>query len=221
MSSSPCPVCESPLDFEPWSNGVSSQEICPSCGIHFGYNDARASLRLLVYEGWRREWIARGRRPIDGADWKQVGTKVVSAAWAWRKANERVHVLRPPSDKLLQLIRGWIADARAGDHVGMLNADYTGLLIYGDIGGAAYIRADGSIDIEDDLPGSSWSTDPNILTSVLVCAVKRRPELAELLPERKALDTNCADCGATGWETLGSITIICEICHGLGWVSPQ
>ena len=82
MSGTSCPVCASTLDFEPWQNGVSAQEICPSCGIHFGYNDARADLRPFVYAEWRREWNARGRRPISGAEWNQVATSVMQAAKA-------------------------------------------------------------------------------------------------------------------------------------------
>ena len=80
MPQSSCPVCESVLDFEPWQDGVSSQEICPFCGIHFGYNDARPDLREAVYAEWRSEWNSGGRRPITGPDWKRVSASVANRA---------------------------------------------------------------------------------------------------------------------------------------------
>jgi hypothetical protein len=59
-----CPVCGFPgLDAPPWVDGSPSDEICPSCGIQFGYDDAaggRADRRAAIYERWRSEWIARG-----------------------------------------------------------------------------------------------------------------------------------------------------------------
>ena len=87
MSQVKCPVCESALDFSPWQNGVSSHGICPSCGIHFGYNDARSDLRSFVYSEWRREWDARGRRPISGPEWKEVAASVLQAAQARLRTN--------------------------------------------------------------------------------------------------------------------------------------
>ena len=36
-----CPVCGyAGLDDPPWQGGAPSDEICPSCGTHFGYDDA-------------------------------------------------------------------------------------------------------------------------------------------------------------------------------------
>jgi hypothetical protein len=87
VSETSCPVCESALDFEPWPGGISSQEICPFCGIHFGYNDARPDLRQAVYAEWRGEWIAAGRRPITGAEWKRVATVVMRRVLASAQAN--------------------------------------------------------------------------------------------------------------------------------------
>ena len=75
-----CPVCDSALDFEPWRDGIASQEICPFCGIHFGYNDASPDLRQAVYTEWRSEWYAAGRRPITGADWQRVAAAVAERA---------------------------------------------------------------------------------------------------------------------------------------------
>jgi hypothetical protein len=59
-----CPVCELPLDFEPWTNGVGSQEICPRCGIQFGYADCAGgdeAKRKVIYAEWRGRWTAAGR----------------------------------------------------------------------------------------------------------------------------------------------------------------
>jgi hypothetical protein len=73
-----CPVCGyDGLDEEPWSDGSPSDEICPSCGIHFGYDDAAGGdphARQEIYATWRQRWLAaampwssRGR-PVP-ADW--------------------------------------------------------------------------------------------------------------------------------------------------------
>ena len=62
----PCPACEQVVLDEPaWSDESSaSDDICPSCGIQFGYQDAALDSRELVYERWRESWLANGRRPI-------------------------------------------------------------------------------------------------------------------------------------------------------------
>ena len=63
-----CPVCDVDLDFTPWSGESASDEICPSCGIQFGYNDANPHSRKQVYHEWRKAWIANNRRPFHGKD---------------------------------------------------------------------------------------------------------------------------------------------------------
>lgn len=73
-----CLVCGfGGLQVSPWADGEPSDEICPSCGTHFGYDDVaggRADLRERIYLRRRLEWIKRGspwysasRRPP--ADW--------------------------------------------------------------------------------------------------------------------------------------------------------
>ena len=61
-----CSVCGFPdLDEPPWTDGSGSNEICPSCGIHFGYDDAAggdAARREAVYREWRRRWIDDGMK---------------------------------------------------------------------------------------------------------------------------------------------------------------
>ncbi len=74
-----CPVCGYPdLGEPPWDNDSPSDEICPSCGTHFGYDDAAggdAGKREGVYrrrrEAWRVAgcpWFSRGTQPPAG--WK-------------------------------------------------------------------------------------------------------------------------------------------------------
>jgi len=48
----------------PWTgDSGGSDEICPSCGLHFGYHDAAGgdpARREAVYRTWRAAWVARG-----------------------------------------------------------------------------------------------------------------------------------------------------------------
>lgn len=58
-----CPVCGYELDFLPWKGESSSLEICPCCGIQFGYHDAAGDdydSRVPIYERWRKRWIEEG-----------------------------------------------------------------------------------------------------------------------------------------------------------------
>jgi hypothetical protein len=60
-----CPVCGYELDFAPWVGESSADEICPSCGIQFGYDDAASGdpqARSNVYDEWRESWIKNGMR---------------------------------------------------------------------------------------------------------------------------------------------------------------
>lgn len=53
-----CSVCGFPgLDEQPYyPDGGASDEICPSCGFQFGYDDdSEESLQK-----WRQDWINRG-----------------------------------------------------------------------------------------------------------------------------------------------------------------
>jgi hypothetical protein len=64
--SAACPACSYGGLYEPpWSaDGSPSDEICPCCGIQFGYDDAaggNTAGRQQVYQRWREEWISRGR----------------------------------------------------------------------------------------------------------------------------------------------------------------
>ena len=58
-----CPVCGFDLGFLPWDNGSASFEICPCCGIQFGYTDVAGGdieQRILLYADWRLDWIKEG-----------------------------------------------------------------------------------------------------------------------------------------------------------------
>ena len=60
-----CPVCGYGLAFATWDGDSPSDEICPSCGIQFGYDDAAGGdlqARDNVYDQWRESWIKRGMK---------------------------------------------------------------------------------------------------------------------------------------------------------------
>ena len=61
-----CPVCGSPGFLEPpWdANGCASFDICDSCGIQFGYNDARRDVQDRIWARWRELWLANGKKPL-------------------------------------------------------------------------------------------------------------------------------------------------------------
>lgn len=69
-SQHPCPACGYDLRFRPWTGDSASDEICPSCGIQFGYDDAAGgdpNGRPAIYSEWRRAWIR------DGMKWQGRG----------------------------------------------------------------------------------------------------------------------------------------------------
>jgi hypothetical protein len=60
-----CPVCGYPdLHSDPWENDAPSDEICPSCGTHFGYDDVAggdASRRSRIWRERREAWKSNGK----------------------------------------------------------------------------------------------------------------------------------------------------------------
>jgi hypothetical protein len=65
-----CPACGFVLPFEPWSGESPSDEICPCCGIQFGYDDAAGGDRQRrgeLYQRWRKDWLAAGM------PWRSIG----------------------------------------------------------------------------------------------------------------------------------------------------
>jgi len=77
-----CKVCGFPnLNEEPRGDATGgSYEICPSCGIQFGFHDEAGGdpkRRLKVYEEWRQAWIGGGMvwdkgRTEQPPDWNPV-----------------------------------------------------------------------------------------------------------------------------------------------------
>jgi hypothetical protein len=73
-----CLACGYPgLDEPPWNGLSGSDQICPCCGLHFGYDDhvaGREDLRPTFYHGWRLKWHTDGMAwwssvpPPDGWD---------------------------------------------------------------------------------------------------------------------------------------------------------
>jgi hypothetical protein len=57
-----CPACEFDLGEPPCQDGSPSHEICPSCGLQFGYQDmkARGDRADAFYHGWRSCWLTHG-----------------------------------------------------------------------------------------------------------------------------------------------------------------
>lgn len=59
-----CPACGyDRLEEPPWRDGSGSLEICPSCGIQFGYTDAAGGdleARKELHAAWRKRWRAAG-----------------------------------------------------------------------------------------------------------------------------------------------------------------
>ena len=69
-----CPVCGyGGLEAPPHNpvNGGASNEICPSCGFQFGFDDDD---RHVSYEEWRDRWVSNGMQwfsagQIPPANW--------------------------------------------------------------------------------------------------------------------------------------------------------
>ena len=83
-----CPACGTALDFAPWHGGSSSDEICPCCGIQFGYDDAAggdAERRRQVYDSWREKWIA------GGMQWTSTG-RAAPSDWDPKRQLEEIGI---------------------------------------------------------------------------------------------------------------------------------
>lgn len=63
-----CPVCGFNIykcyGSYPWDNDIYSSEVCPSCGIEYGYEDSTDDLqkRQEVYIELRKKWIDSGMK---------------------------------------------------------------------------------------------------------------------------------------------------------------
>lgn len=99
-----------------------------------------------------------------------------------------------------------------------------GMLLYGTIGHAAYLRADGSVwfhvaalslDTEDDEEYEWQVAAGTDRLRALLMGTRRYPELLELLPTRPADAVECLRCTGTGRFFPN---VYCHLCGGLGWV---
>lgn len=83
-----CPICGFPaLERCPHPpQGGASDEICPSCGFQFGYDDDD---RGISFEQWRENWIAKGM------PWFSAGTKPTNG-WSPVTQLSRLQEHRPP-----------------------------------------------------------------------------------------------------------------------------
>ena len=95
-----------------------------------------------------------------------------------------------------------------------------GVLLYGTVGHAAYLRPDGSVWLEVDRASSTGPellrADPTHRIAALVLGARRMPELRQLLPARPATAEACAPCAGTGLVHGG---IACLACSALGWTT--
>jgi hypothetical protein len=116
-------------------------------------------------------------------------------------------------------IRGWIEEARAHDPKA-LSPGGDAVMLYADIGGAAYLRSDGAI------LGAGWDeepvveTDPRWLVLAIIHGSKRRPDLSQLLPIRPSRAEDCRACSGAGAGEVGNHRLVCWNCAGLGWWPP-
>ncbi|MFJ6207360.1 hypothetical protein [Lysinibacillus sp. NPDC092081] len=80
-----CLVCGfNELDEPPYyEDGESSDEICPCCGFHFGYDDDVQD-KKVVYEQWRDQWIE------NGSQWFSKGRKP-NAYWDVEQQLKRIN----------------------------------------------------------------------------------------------------------------------------------
>ncbi|MEQ1561167.1 MAG: hypothetical protein ABL899_00425 [Nitrospira sp.] len=68
MQETKCYACNNELGFKPWDNGLASFEICPFCGIQFGYVDAAGGdeqKRKRIYENWNVVWLKNGKKILS------------------------------------------------------------------------------------------------------------------------------------------------------------
>ena len=85
-----CPVCGFGLGFRPWNEDSPSDEICPCCGIQFGYSDCAGgdiNRRQQLYREWRERWIGQGMQ------WKSVGER--PAGWNAVQQLQNIGVAAP------------------------------------------------------------------------------------------------------------------------------
>jgi hypothetical protein len=102
---------------------------------------------------------------------------------------------------------------------GELSLDRKALMVSGGIGYACFIAPDGDAflyeyDLED--PTIEYQRDRRAQVLTLVLGSKHISELSTLLPSRPTSAPDCEACSGLGRVT--PIQILCDACHGLGWL---
>jgi len=116
------------------------------------------------------------------------------------------------------------AIAREFPHLKAEMAEAGGVMLYGTIGSAAFLRPDGTIVVHAAV---DWVNEPETYEwheatgkerwGALVLGARRMPELKALLPKRALGTPDCLQCKGSGFIHGG---IVCPDCGGLGWVAP-
>lgn len=85
--SHPCPICGYELDVDPWKDNIPTYDICPCCGIEFGYEDFRPTSeeRIPRHAELRQKWID------DGMPWWSKSNPP-SVPWDPREQLKRIGV---------------------------------------------------------------------------------------------------------------------------------
>lgn len=100
--------------------------------------------------------------------------------------------------------------------------DGDAVMLFCDVGGAAYLRPDGVIVVEswDDDALPRVVTDPKQRFAAIVLGSQIRPELRRLLPPRPPHAEDCPACSGSGLLDHGGIRLTCGDCGALGWWPP-
>lgn len=74
VNSTMCLVCGYDLGFT-IPVAVAHSEICPSCGIQYGYSDSMGGVeekKEKLYNLWREAWIKNAKKPLHKKEAKQI-----------------------------------------------------------------------------------------------------------------------------------------------------
>lgn len=100
------------------------------------------------------------------------------------------------------------------------------VMMFAGLGDPIYLTFDGRIiilDMLDDIPPREAQTFQEATSAIVIGAkVRKYPELLQLLPSRSTGATDCEKCEKSGWWKISeNITIICDECGGLGWLTEK
>src|SRR5258708_40092505 len=99
--------------------------------------------------------------------------------------------------------------------------EHSALPLYRGWSGTTFLTASGSflfLDEETPAPTIRPETDEHSQIMSLVAGVENFPALANLLPARSTEAENCETCGGNGKLPIGSGSIFCGGCSGVGWL---